>query len=191
MDIRQRELQRSGDSGDPEAHIRWLLQKIRTDQLSESMKRLLCSLGYVPMTLALNLPTRQSPKQISFMKPKTFCAYKGGRWLLGMDYRRIAQYLCKKHWSQQMSVQVLKDCNPKLTDIPVRQTYEELVDKIAEADEPIGVRESGSYYELIDGYFRLRTSRQAPVKFFMVLTGQLRKVEVRDGMIKAILARLA
>jgi len=192
MDNNLRQLQRSGASGDPAAHIQWIRVKIRIGELSESMKRLLCALGYEPMVLALYLPIKNSSKQISFMKPKTFCAYKGGRWLLGIDYMRVAKYICKKHWSRKMSEEVLK--NTVIDMRKLRPAFTELVDEIAQAGlmgAAVGCQLADDHYEIIDGQHRLRAAYGGSVHFYHVLAQQIRKQEVRDVLIKAILHRLA
>jgi len=108
MDTRLRDLRRIGFQ-DPEQQVAWLREKIRSNQLSESMKRILCALGYEPMVLALGYSAKQSSAQKSYMQPNTFCNYKNGSWRLIMDHTRVAKYLCKKHWSRIMCQDLLRN----------------------------------------------------------------------------------
>ena len=190
MDNAIRRAQRSGDP------VQFLLAKMRAGQMSESMKRLLCALGYEPMVSALNLPAKTSAAQKSFMAPHTFCNYRDGRWLLGIDSVRVAKYICKKHWSQTLCQQVIKDLTPKLTDIPVRLAFEGLVDEIAQAgmiSGAVSVRQEDGHYHIIDGHARLTAMRvaQTAITFYSIITQELRKEKVRNALIKALLQRLA
>lgn len=177
MDFNIRQLQRS------ENKAPWLRALIRSGRLSESMKKMLCALGYEPMVLVLDLPGKTSSAQKSFMKPHTFCNYKEGRWLLGIDYMRVAKYMSKKYWSRIMCQDVLE----KLTvDYKVFKRLDEL-------GIPINVRQEGDHFELVDGQHRLAAFRNRNYKmpFYTILAQQIRNEEVRHALIKALVARLA
>jgi hypothetical protein len=141
------------------------------------------------MVLVLGMPAKTSPKQISFMAPKTYCNYKNGRWLLGIDYARVAKFICKKHWSRELSRAVIAALPSQVESSA--QDYKDLVDEIKANgfNDTLRIRadDSGRYY-LIDGQSRMRAA--TPSHYTAALAQQLREERTRDALITAILNRL-
>lgn len=77
----------------------WLRNKMRAGQLSESMKRILCALGYEPMVLALGGPANVYGRASYY--GDTFCNYKTAKWTNHPNWILIGQYLTKKQWSRE------------------------------------------------------------------------------------------